>query len=456
MKVFTKRIISGLLAATMAGSLAACAPKKPVEPTTAGNTEPAVTTEAALAEALDPDKKYEIRFSWWGGDSRHAATQAAIDAFMVKYPNITVKGEYGAWDGWAEKVATQLNGGTAPDLLQTNWNWLYQFSSDGSKFADLNQFKNVISLQNYDEKVLEKGVVAGKLQGLPLGVTGKAFFWNASTFEKAGLEVPKTFDDIMKAGTVFKEKLGDDYYPLAMYEYERMILMEYYLQSKYGKEWAVDNKLNYSVEEVKEGLDWINSLEAAHVLPSIAQLKGDGATILEKNTKWMNGHYAGFYEWDSAQTKLANALEPGQNFVLGEFPLDLGTFKAGLTKVNMCLSIPESSQNKAAAALLMEFLTSDSEGVQISKTERGMLANSVANKILEEKDLLKGLTYDANKAILKIANFSIDPNFENSALKDTTGVYYEVMEGLSGGQSSEEMAQYLVDSITDVYAANAY
>ena len=34
---------------------------------------------------------------------------------MEKYPNIKVECEYGAWDGWAEKVATQLSGGTAPD-----------------------------------------------------------------------------------------------------------------------------------------------------------------------------------------------------------------------------------------------------------------------------------------------------------------------------------------------------
>lgn len=80
--------------------------------------------------------------------------------------------------------------------------------------------------------------------------------------------------------------------------------MMYYLEGKYGKEWAENNTLNYSLEEVKEGLEFINSLEDAHVLPSIAQLKGDGATVLEKNPGWINGQYAGFYEWDSAQENL--------------------------------------------------------------------------------------------------------------------------------------------------------
>lgn len=206
-----KKTVSLTLASVMALSLTACGGGKASEtPTTAADPAgtPTTTAEAVIAETLDPNQQYEIRFSWWGGDSRHGATLKAIEAFQAKYPNIKVEPEYGAWDGWTEKVATQLTGGTAPDLIQVNWNWLYQFSSDGSKFADLNQFSDVISLGNYDDSILEKGIVAGKLQGLPLGVTGKAFFWNATTFEKAGLEVPASFEEIINAGTVFKDKLG--------------------------------------------------------------------------------------------------------------------------------------------------------------------------------------------------------------------------------------------------------
>mgnify|MGYP007042472967 FL=1 len=41
----------------------------------------------------------------------------------------------------------------------------------------------------------------------------------------------------MAAGKTFQEKLGDDYYP-APGRYDRMILMVFYLESKYGKDWA--------------------------------------------------------------------------------------------------------------------------------------------------------------------------------------------------------------------------
>lgn len=449
-----KKFISLILVAVMVLSITACGKTGGNADTNTENTQGSTADQNAGSDQTDGP--VTLRFSWWGGDSRHKATEAAVQAFMKKYPNIKVEMEYGAWDGWTEKVATQLSSGTAPDLMQINWNWLYQFSSDGSQFADLREFSDIISLDNYPENFLKETTVADKLQGLPIGTTGKAFFWNKSTFDKAGIEVPKTIDDLMAAGEVFKTKLGDDYYPLAMYEYERMIFMLYYLQSKYGKQWVENGQLNYTVEEVKEGLDWINSLEKAHVLPSIAQLKGDGANILEKNPKWIDGHYAGFYEWDSAANKMKEALAGEQEFIVGDFVTGIGEHEAGLTKISMVFAITETSKHKKEAAMLLEFLTSDPEGVEIMSTERGMLINEAANKVLLDKGLLSGLTYEANQKVLEVANFSLDPNFENSALKDSTGVYYEVFEGISGGADTAEMAQYLVDSINEVNAANPY
>ena len=50
---------------------------------------------------------------------------------------------------------------------------------------------------------------------VPVSMTGRIFFWNMTTFNKAGItEVPKSLDDLMAAGKAFKEKLGDDYYPM--------------------------------------------------------------------------------------------------------------------------------------------------------------------------------------------------------------------------------------------------
>ena len=115
----------------------------------------------------------------------------------------------------------------------------------------------------------------------------------------------------MAACLVFAEKLGDDYYPLALGAYDKMILMVYYVESVYGKDWVVDGQLNYTTEEIAKGLEFIQSLEDNHVIPTAQTLTGDGADSLDKNPKWMEGKYAGIFEWDSSASKFEKALTRG-------------------------------------------------------------------------------------------------------------------------------------------------
>ena len=460
-----KKALTLVMAAAMAAGLAGCGNgAKQAEETTAAQTE-AAKTEAAKTEAettaepaeaegltVNTTDTIEISFSWWGGDSRHEATLAAVDAFMKKYPNITVKTSYSAWDGWEDKMSSQFATGTAPDVNQINWNWITSFSSDGSAFYDLNKLSDILDLSQFSEDYLAQCTVADKLQGVPISMTGRIFYWNKTTYDQAGIETPKTLADLRAAGKVFQEKLGDEYYPLAMNEYDRTIFMVYYLESKYGKAWVENNELQYSEDEIKDGLEFIQSLEADHVIPSIATIAGDGAASFDKNPKWMEGKYAGIFEWDSAATKQQGALNEGQEFVVGEEFADMGDHKGGFAKVSMCFGISENTKHPAECAALVNFLLNEEEGVKILASERGIPCSAEGLKICKDNGLLNELVAEANSKVLSYVSFPLDPKFEASALKATNeGVYWDVMAGLSyGDYDLDEATEVLIDGVNKV------
>ena len=91
------------------------------------------------------------------------------------------------------------------------------FSSEGSAFYDLNKVSDILDLTQFSETNLNACTVANELQAVPVAMTGRIFYWNKTTFDKAGLETPKSLADLMAAGPVFKEKLGDEYYPCLLY-----------------------------------------------------------------------------------------------------------------------------------------------------------------------------------------------------------------------------------------------
>lgn len=62
--------------------------------------------------------------------------------------------------------------------------------------------------------------------------------------------------------------------------------MVYYLESVYGTDWVTDGQINYTTDQIAEGLQFIQDLEDAHVIPSVATIAGDGAASLDQNQNW--------------------------------------------------------------------------------------------------------------------------------------------------------------------------
>ena len=444
------------MSAAMALQLAACGTAAASSTAfTSTATESTEASSTASAETSGSDEQVTLTMSWWGGDSRHEATMKAIEAFEADNPNIKVETQYGAWGGWLEQLTVQMASGQEPDVMQINWNWIYQFSPTGDGFTDLNEYKDIIDLSQYPESLLDDMTVEGKLQGVPIASTGKVFYWNKTTFDKAGIAIPTSFADMIEAGHVFQEKLGDDYYPMALTSYEQMLLMVYYLQQKYDKPWIADGKVNFTEEQVAEGLDFIQMLEDEHVMPTQREIAADGATTMDKNTGWIEGRYAGFYEWDSSANKFANALADGQELVIGEYPYDYGDVKTATAKIAMAYAIKKNSAHPKEAAMLIEYLLDNQKAVEIVGTERGVVANANAQAILEKSGQLSGLVYESNKLAMANAGFGLDPYFEDSKLKDNTGLYFEIFEELSYDRTSTaELAPRLIEGINEVEADN--
>lgn len=455
MRKTEKKLLSLALAVAMAISLSGCGGGQKAEETAAAQSTGAQNTEAAQGGDKEKGDEVTLTISWWGGDSRHEATLKALELFEEKYPNIKVEPQYGAWGGWLEQLSVQMAGNTEPDVMQINWNWIYEFSANGTGFTDLNQYADILELDQYPKNLLEEMSINGNLLGVPISTTGKVFYWNKTTFDKAGLEVPDSFEDMIEAGQVFKEKLGEDYYPMALTPYEQMLIMVYYLQQKYDKQWIVDRQVNFTQEEVADGIAFIRMLEDNHVFPSQQKLTSDGADTMDKNVNWMNGKYAGFYEWDSSQAKFANALEEGQEMVMGGYPYDHGETKAGTAKISMAYAISDTCEHPKEAALLISFLQGDPEAVKTQGTQRGIVSHEGAKKILEADGQLNDLTYTSNLAAMENAGFPLDPYFEDVKLKEKTGLYFEIFEAMSYDNTDPmELAELLIEGINQVQEKN--
>ena len=442
--------VSGAVGA--AGLLAACGGSSNAGSTA---TSTAASSAAASVAGLSSDP-VTLTMSWWGGESRHNAYQEAIKAFSAEHSTITVNPTFAAWSGWEDTMSTKFAGGVAEDVCQINWNWLYNYSKNGQTFIDLNSVSDYLDLTQWDEAKLAACNVANAQQCVPVSMTGRIFYWNKTTFDKAGISFPTTLDELMAAGKTFQEKLGDDYYPLHLGAYDRMILMVFYLESKYGKDWAdpVTSTLNYTEDEIADGLAFIKSLVDNHVMMNLkTYYSANSDTATHQSNEWITGKIAGIFEWDSAATKYASALDDSNKdgFTVGE-EIKFGDNNGGFSKVSMGLAITKTCKNVAEAATLINFLLNEEKGASIMGSECGIPASKAGLKFAQDAGAVKSLVADANAKVMAFTTNKLDPLFENNDLKASgTGIYQEVFDNIDyGDQTPEEAVETLLDGMESV------
>ena len=334
----------------------------------------------------------ELRFAWWGGKARNQATLKALDAFEAKYPNIKVKAEYTGWDGFYSRLTTQINSNTEADVIQTNWNWLTLLSKTGDGFYDLNKLRQPIGLDQYSPAALASTTVNGKVNAIPISANVMLFYYNAATWQKAGVPLPKSWDDLLKAGPVFKEKLGDSYYPLILTEQDSLLLLNSWVYQGNQKPMVDEKsrKLGWNHDDLVQAFTFYRQLVTAHAVPDSRTMASFGKGIAYEMKPWINGEWGGIYNWNVLYTAESQNLSHPDDLVMGDYPMREGAKDAGqFNKTALMLSISKNTRHPQEAALLINFLMNEKEGVVPVGLERGVPLSKAGAQILRDAGLLK-------------------------------------------------------------------
>ncbi|OME77226.1 hypothetical protein BK120_27260 [Paenibacillus sp. FSL A5-0031] len=389
-KKMGKLLGTGVLLAALATTIAACG---------GNNNTPAATNAASpnATESSKPEEKKEpvsLRFSWWGSDARHQATLAAIDAYKKLNPHVSIEGEYQGYDGYQQKIMTQIAGNSAPDIMQLDYPWLPDLSAQGDVFVDLNKEPEVDRSQ-FPQKVLEEYTsFNGSLVALPMGTNGYGTMINKGFFDKFGLSTDKqwTWQELIKEGG--RINAGNKGNHLFVIEpgtttggLGDFVLGEY-LYSKNGEYWVSDAPaITASKEDIKEALTMMKELfDSGAALPL-----GDAALFtskMEQNPKWVNGEVGMTVDWSSTVSKY-KAAAGEDKFAVG-MPIfaENGKSTAIKFKPSMILSVNKKSKNAEEAVKFVNWLLNSKEAALILLDTRSVPTSEAAMQALVEANVI--------------------------------------------------------------------
>lgn len=430
-KMITKVLACTLVLATLLTACGGGAKNK-------GNTE--------AGGASGNDKEVNLTFSWWGSDERHQAMQEVVDLYTKEHPNVKIKVEYGAWDGWNTKVLTQLSGKTEPDIMQVNYNWVHSFGKGKNVFYNLNELKS-LDLANWDADYLKAMEVGGEQAAVPHGMTGRVQVYNKALFEENKLEFPATYDAVKEAAKVIgagnTPTGADNKYVLMTIGKECPDL--YIAQMLYnhtGKPMQTDGKVNYTETEVKEVLDQYISLSESGAMPTFQQ---EDPLDNESNPVWTGGRTGAIYEWAGTLDKYTASYKGGEavdELGIAPYVTADGSKPTVYVKPNLGYAVSKNSKNPEVAADFINFMFTNEDAVKALKTNLGISSNTVTKGIQEKEEMLTGKVKEAYDLLNSYDQIVLDPYFEDENVR---GQRYVVLESFRTGKidSAEAAKQYI-------------
>lgn len=392
-----KKIGILLLVLAMLVSAAACT-------STQGSSENTTTTtkatETAIADTSDSTQstgdltgtQADLRIIWWGSQTRHEYTQAAIDVFTGIYPGIKITPEFVSWDGYWEKLSTMASSKSLPDIIQQDYKYIAQYEGN-NLIIDMLPYvdSGIINLDDCAESTWNSGILNDKLIALNLGMNSLMTMIDKEMFDKAGITIPDdtwTYDDyvdIMDQLVAKKDELGIDFadqtgknqiFELAsawlrekgMFFYNQDGSESFGFEKEAGKAVLIE-LLNFE----KDNVDTLRTSPLA--VREETDVNGPESGSIVKGQAAVDSA-----NWSNQAKAISNAA--GKNFVLIGMPSTDGNKKMQYMKPSQFFSITSDSKTPEAAAIFINEFTNNIDMNLQLKGERGVPISDVVRDAL--------------------------------------------------------------------------
>ncbi len=324
------------------------------------------------SQQASSDGTVTLRFSWWGSDVRHKMTQKLIDAFEAQNPTIKIKGEYGDWSGYWDKLATQVASQDAPDIIQMDAAYLGEYAERGA----LLELKDV-DLAKFDSAVADAGKVDGKQYAVTAGVNAQVVLANPSILAASGVTLPDdktwTWDEYNKTAASITEGSKSGVYGSGAVSGDAPMNLWF---RQHGKSlFTADGKFGFDEGDLTGWYEYQAELRDSKAVPPASVMTEDATASVDQQGLATNRFGLAWY-WSNQLSALTKAS--GQPLEIHRPPSTDGNSASAqqFYKSSQFWSASSRTKHPAEVQKFVDFLANNVEAGEIALADRGIPGNS--------------------------------------------------------------------------------
>lgn len=342
-----------------------------------------LTLSAMGAPAYAADSR--LRLIWWGSQPRADRTNKVSDLYKAKNSGVSITGEFLGWGDYWPRLATQVAGKNAPDVIQMDYRYIVEYAGRGALAPLESYMPSKLNLSDFDPAQVEGGSVNGHLYGVSLGANSASTVINTTAFQEAGIDLPtqattweefgKMAAELTKAGKrkgMFGMADGSGNEPL----------FENYLRQRGKALYTADGKIAFGVDEASEWFDmWNKFRDAGACVPADIQAldKNDVDTSTVTLGKSASGYahsnqFVAYQQMSKDKLALTNYMRIAKDSKGGHY-----------RKPSMFFSVSAQSKALEQAVDYVNFFVTNPEAAALLDVERGIPESKAMRDVVATK-----------------------------------------------------------------------
>jgi multiple sugar transport system substrate-binding protein len=338
---------------------------------------------AAMPGAVFAQSGAQLRMFWWGAKDRAERTEKVNALFVQKNPGWSVAGETLGWADYWPRLATQAAGRNAPDLIQMDYRYIFEYARRGALLPLDSYVSKSLNLADFSPEAVNSGKVDGKIYGVSLGLNSTALTFDRATIEALGLKVPEsgmTWAQIADLTVdIAKAAKRPGYFGIhdgARYE----PALEVWMRQRGKALYTEDGKIGFDEKDIGEWFAYwddlrkrggcaspeVQALDNGEIDTSLLTL-GKAAMVLAHSNQLV-----GFQALTKGKLGLAMYPSGGPGMKPGQY-----------LKPAMMMSIFSKTKSPDEAVKVLDFFVSNVEAGLLLGVERGVPASSAVRKAVE-------------------------------------------------------------------------
>lgn len=327
-----------------------------------------------------------MRMVWWGSEHRAQITNKAIDMFKSEHSGLSIAAETMGWDDYWTRLATQVAGGNAPDVIQMDYSYLFEYARRGALLPLDAYLGKELKIEDFGKENLASCSVDGKLYGANVGVNAFGSILDAGAWREAEVEPPTygtTYEQYAEKCAAFAKGNKRKQFYASPDGSVSVILFEGWLRAMGLSLYDEEGGLGFEPADVAKWYKYWGEMRAAKTCVP-AEIQALNKLTIETSTLTLGysavefGHsnqFVGYQQLNKAELSLT-----GQ-------PIIAGGGAPHFLKPSQMFTIYSKSKHPEMAASLISFLVGDPRGASILGIERGVPASAeIRDKLMPTLD----------------------------------------------------------------------